>query len=103
MHEFHKNKKFLLVLFLLVALSILAKFLPDFTNKEEKCEQVAYNAMYLNVIDKNLYLEKKLQKACVEQWDEKENSEWRSCSLNAETYDELQKCTLPSRIRIAIR
>jgi len=92
MEEFYKHKKFIMVLLLLVALSILVKFLPDFANKEEKCEQIAYKAMTFNIIDRNIYQSNKLQDSCIKEWDKRGVSDWRDCCIDADTSKELEAC-----------
>ena len=98
------NYKPLVSIFLLLFSVFLLTSLSSCTNKEERCDQVAF-ALYKNgYISNNAYQSKGIQKACIQEWDTvcieskhgkckfKDNSEWRDCILDAKSKAEMNPC-----------
>jgi len=96
-------KSFISVLVLFASLILLTS-LSSCTSKEDRCEQVAF-ALYSNsFINNKTYQSKGIQTACVQQWDTvcieaihgsckfKDNSEWRSCILDAKSKADMNPC-----------
>ena len=103
-HELPKFKAFMIALAILLTISLVVKFvIPQLANKEDTCEQIAFKAKKFSLITNHMYFSQKLQKACIKQWDAKDNSDWRSCVLDSESRQELSKCTPPPYIYIALR